>query len=218
MGMTTAADWAAKPRHLDPIVLTEVEVTDDGWVTCRAKGQGFSLKLATCESLPIVGRDYEIETVLGSTVTGLRSSLGWMMHKTDQQLADDHNAMLADFARKRRETLEANRELWTKQETALPEWLRERLARFHANGGEAFALDDWGYELFICRLAALLDAGDDTAADELARDGGASGNQWDCAKALVAAHRDGHDLASFPAGLTPLTGDPFYRGKAVTTP
>lgn len=220
MGMTTAADWAAKPRHLEKIVLTKVEVTDDGRVSCYSStsGMGFSLKLDDCESLPIVGRSYEVETVLGSTVTGLRSALGWLMRKTHSQLADDHNAMVEDFEREKRERLEANRELWTNQERTLPEWLRERLARFHANGGEAFALDGWGYELFICRLAALLDAGDEAGAEELARTGGASGNQWDCAKVLVDVHRKGVDLTPFPAGLTPLTGNPYYRGEGVTTP
>lgn len=213
MAMSTAADWAAKPRHLEAITLDHAEVNaTDGWVSCKHGSWSFSLRIADCTSVPVAGNDYELETV-GTLITGLRGADGWLMHKTDQQLADDHNMMVAGFQDERRRTLDSCREAWTEQEAALPDWLRERLSRFRTNGGERFDLDGWGYELVICRLAAVLADGDEDAANALASESGATGNQWDCAKALASHHQGGADLTQFPAGLTPLTGDPYYLGK-----
>lgn len=214
MAMSTAADWAAKLRDLQPVTLDAVDIDpESGWIRCGGDSMVFGLKVADCEGIPIVGHTYELETVLGSTVTGLRSGDFWLMRKTDQQLADEHNTMVVGFQDERRRTLESCRETWTEQEAALPDWLRERLSRFRTNGGERFDLDGWGYELMICRLAAVLADGDEDAASALASESGASGNQWDCAKALASHHEGGADLTQFPAGLTPLTGDPYYLGK-----
>lgn len=220
MDLTTAAAWAEKPRRLETITLDNVVVdAEDGWIHCRHGSGGFGLRIADCESTPIEGEDYELETVNFSTITGLRGADGWLMHKTDQQLADDHAALLRDLEERRQAELAANREKWTEQEAALPEWLRDRLARFRANGGERFDLEAWAYELFICRLAALFESGDEAAADQLAKDGGASGNQWECAKALAAVHTEEPDeITKFPAGATPITGDPYFRGRGVKTP
>lgn len=218
MGMTTAADWAAKRRHLETITLDNVVVdAEDGWVHLRHGSWGFALKITDCESIPIEGDDYELETI-GTTPTGLRGANGWLMHKTDQQLADEHNQFIRDIEERRQAELAENREKWTEQEAALPEWLRDRLARFRANGGEQFDVDGWAYELFICRLAAVFESDGEQAAEQFASDEGSTGNQWGCAKALAAAHAAEEDMTQFPAGATPITGDPYFRGRGVKTP
>lgn len=108
--------------------------------------------------------------------------------------------------------LEKNRKVYAAHEDALPDWLKARIQRFRDAAGEKFLLQGWGYELMICRLADLLDRGLEAEADKLAGDEGASGNQWECAKALAAGrveHGDGY-AALVPAGLSPITGSADY--------
>ncbi|WP_238840714.1 hypothetical protein [Prescottella equi] len=213
MSLTTAEDWAAKSRRLETITLDKAEVRETVVVCHAVKSWSFQLPIEQLTRIPQVGREYQLETVNLSQTTGLRDDAGWLMRKSDQQLADEHNRMVREFDEKRRETLAANREQWAELEAALPDWLRDRLARFRINGGEQFELDGWGYELLICRLAEMYTetGGEDTDAIwAFANQYGTSGNQHDCAKALAAAHQAGEDLARFPAGFTPITGDPFY--------
>jgi hypothetical protein len=108
--------------------------------------------------------------------------------------------------------LEKNRKQYAAWEEALPDWLKARIQRFRDAAGEKFLLEGWGYELMICRLADLIDQGREDEADKLACDEGASGNQWDCAKALAAGRKaHGDEFAvQVPAGLSPITGSADY--------
>lgn len=166
-----------------------------------------------------VGDEYELETHNFSTITGWRVGGKWIERKSDETLADDRQKMLDGFARRDRETLERNRDDWSKRELALPVWLAARLATFHEKGGEQFELSGWGYELTICELAVLYVASnleDDDSVNAFSREHGTSGNQHDAAKAI--AHQRLADpnisMAGTISALSPLTGSAFYEATA----
>ncbi|MEG9248033.1 hypothetical protein V6S67_08045 [Arthrobacter sp. Soc17.1.1.1] len=145
-------------------------------------------------------------------IGGLRlpDSDSWIFHRSDEHFAQADADRRAKWDQEKRERLAENREDWQKREDALPEWLRSRLQRFHAAGGEEFELEGWGYELAICEIAVIYARNggvDDDEINQYGRVHGTSGNQHDCAKAL-AAHQD--EAARMPAGLSPLTGSADY--------
>lgn len=145
-------------------------------------------------------------------VGGLRlpDTEDWIFHRSDEHFAAEEADRREKWDREKRERLEENRKDWSEREAALPQWLRDRLERFRAAGGENFELEGWGYELIICELAAVYARNGGVDDDEIDRFGsvnGTSGNQHDCAKAL-AAHQD--EAALMPAGLSPLTGSADY--------
>ena len=178
-----------------------------------------------------VGDPYILETNRNGIITGWIVKGTWYARKSDQDLEDDHRAMMERIERDRQELLDKNREQWQADEAALPDWLKERLQTFHERGGETFLLDGWGYELMVCRLAeAYAKLGDvilnkdifemaDFESDEIkqmARDEGTSGNQHSMALALAKRHLQAPEssLAGTPSALSPLTGEPFYEKKA----
>lgn len=208
----TAAFWATKPRTLRDFI---VDTVDDGGgdrVTLCADGWCWAPRKSDLGREIQVGEHLQQETISFSQVTGLRDANGWLFRRTDQELADEARQFSEDIHRQSVVRLEQNRKLWAQWEEELPDWLRARIRRFREAGGENFLLQGWGYELVICRLAALLDAGDEDGADALADELGASGNQWGCAQALVKGHRIHGDqfAVAMPAGLSPLTGSADY--------
>lgn len=203
--------WAATPRYLEDIVVTEVQSDADSvWITAGC--MGFRRSRTDLGREIRVGEHLALETVNVSTITGLRDANGWLFHMTDEDLAADARRFSEDLHRKDVERLEANRKKWTADEAALPDWLKARIQRFRDAAGEKFLLEGWGYELMICRLADLLDRGLEGDADELAKTEGATGNQWDCAKCLAEVHRTygEESVAAVPAGLAPITGSVDY--------
>lgn len=108
------------------------------------------------------------------------------------------------------EILERNRKRYWAMEQDLPDWLQARIKRFRDAGGEQFLLRGWWYELVICRLAAVLDTGDEAAARTLSDELGASMNQWDCALCLTDTYQLVGDVSDIPAGISPLTGSADY--------
>lgn len=204
----TATYGATRPRYLDPVHVERLQESGD-YLFVAAKGSVFGCPLDRLTRRPEVGKDYEVEVCNGSLVTGLRDAYGWLFRKSDQDLEDDHARMIAEFDRKDRERLAAQREGWSAREAALPEWAQARLRRFRDAGGENFELKGWGYELVVCELAVLYAAGDEAGVDALAEREGTSGNQHDCAAVLARLVADG-ETERMPAALSPLTGSADY--------
>lgn len=208
----TAEEWARRPRRLEPFTVKSVKDTGDGLEIHQSNGWTFHRSKADLGREIHVGERLELETVQLSQITGLRDAHGWLFRLSNQDLADEARQFSEDMHRKDVERLEAHRKEYWGWEQALPDWLRARIQRFRDAAGEKFLLEGWGYELIICRLAALFADGDEAAAEALAEEVGASGNQWDCAKALAAGReRHGDDFAvQVPAGLSPITGSADY--------
>jgi hypothetical protein len=162
------------------------------------------------------------ETVLGSQVTGARREgwESWIWRRTTDELIEEHEAFVAKLRADEQAMLDEHRDDWTAREAALPEWLRERLAYFHAKGGRDFELGGWGYELTICEIAVILLAHDlDDDSPEVmayARANGTSGNQHGMALALARAHLEdpAASMSGTVSALSPISGDPDYSGKA----
>lgn len=208
----TAEHWAQRRRDLDEFVVTKVEDHGDSLALTGHHGWTFSKAKAALGREIHVGEHLQQETIGFSQVTGLRDADGWLFHYTDQELADEAREFSEQMHRDDVVRLEKNRKLYAQWEQELPDWLRARIQRFRDGGGEGFLLSGWGYELIICRLAALFDAGDEEGAERLASEEGASGNQWDCAKALAAGRRElGDEIGvRIPAGIAPITGSADY--------
>lgn len=111
-----------------------------------------------------------------------------------------------------------SREDWTERQLALPDWLRQRLERFQINGGGEFRIMYWRYELEVCELAALYyNGGGDVL--EYTDQNGSTPNQLDSARELAETYwRDPDAVVKVPAAMTPLTGDPYYKGQGVMEP
>jgi len=208
----TAEGWAKRPRKLEEF--TVEKLVDHG--------DSVEIKMSTewtfIRSKEDLGRDLVVgetlwqETVQLTRITGLRDRNGWLFHLTDQDLADEAREFSEELHRKDVIRLEQNRKKYAQWEQELPDWLQARIQRFRDAGGEHFLLTGWGYELIICQLAALFDAGDEAGAERLSEEQGVSGNQWDCAKALAAgrkAHGDEYAVLA-PAGISPITGSADY--------
>lgn len=190
-------------------------VQTDQWTT----GVGAAALLAAGVQ---VGEQIVFETVLATQVVGARrpGADQWIWRKTTDELIAEHEAMVAGFRRREEEQLKEHRADWTAREAALPAWLRERLAYFHAKGGRDFELGGWGYELTICEIAVILLAHDlDDDGPEVmayARANGTSGNQHGMALALARAHLEdpAASMSGTVSALSPISGDPDYSGKA----
>ncbi|OBK22525.1 hypothetical protein [Mycobacterium asiaticum] len=208
----TAEHWAKRTRSLDEFVVDLVEDHGERVRLRSTKGWGWMPLKADLGREIRVGEHLQQETIGLSQVTGLRDANGWLFRRTNQELADEARQFSEELHRKDVVRLEQNRKLYAQWEAELPAWLQARIRRFREAGGEHFLLTGWGYELMICRLADLIDRGLEAEADKLASDEGATGNQWDCAKALAAGRqRDGDEYAALlPAGLAPLTGSADY--------
>lgn len=208
----TAEGWADRPRRIEEFV---VEKATD-------RGDSIEIKMSTgwtfIRSKDDLGRDIRVgetlwqETIQLTRITGLRDANGWLFHLSNEDLAREAREFSENMHRKDVERLEANRKKYWQWEQDLPDWLRARIQRFRDAAGEKFLLEGWGYELVICQLAALFDAGDEAGAEKLSEEQGCSGNQWDCAKALAAGRKQhGDDFAvAVPAGLSPITGSADY--------
>jgi hypothetical protein len=208
----TAEYWAQYSRDLEDFIVKQVHDRGDRIELLSTASVGFARSKSELGREISVGERLQLETVALSRITGLRDAHGWLFHLTDQDLADEARRFSGDMHRAQVEEFERRRKDFAAQEEALPEWLRARINRFREAAGEKFLLEGWGYELLICCLADLLDRGKKTAATNLARDEGASGNQWDFATLLVGAHRESGDegVATVPAGLAPITGSIDY--------
>lgn len=210
----TAAHWAAMRRNLEGFTVTEVRDSGDSLTITGDHGWTFGRSKVDLGRDIAVGDQLWVETVKLTQITGLRDSDGWLFRLSDQDLADQARQFSEDLHRKDVVRLEKNRKQFAEWESALPDWLKARIKRFRDAAGEKFLLEGWGYELIICRLADLIDRGCEDEADQLARDEGASGNQWECAKALAEGRaRYGDRFATgCPAGLAPITGSADYSG------
>jgi hypothetical protein len=208
----TAAHWARMRRNLEGFTVTEVKDGDDHLMISAGDGRTIGLSKADLGREIHVGEELWLETAQGTRITGLRDRNGWLFQLSDQDLADQARQFADRLNRDEVVRLEQSRKRYAQQEADLPAWLRARIQRFRDAGGEHFLLTGWGYELIICRLAALLDADDRAGADKLAADEGASDNQWECAKALVVGRqRDGDEFAvRLPAGTALITGSADY--------
>jgi|SRR5580765_341736 len=174
-----------------------------------------------------VGDPYEIEMVGGPfrPISGWRFRGTWYRHDSDQEIQAERTRWEEERDREHREMLDEHRSEWIGRTEMLPGWLQERIQFFRERGGEYFELNGWGYELCIAELAVLYDKDPNfgpretyTYSDEYepiteyAKEHGTSGNQHDCARALVLHHRAGNSLAGTVGGLSPITGDAFYEG------
>lgn len=162
----------------------------------------------------------EVDTIQYSRIVGVRKlpDGDWLFRHTDEEIETQRQEFREKMDADHEALLEANRADWQRREDALPEWLKSRLKRFHDAAGHKFERDGWGYELIICELAVLFEkygleavSGpyDEMPAEVIAYDKneGCSGNQHDCARALVK-HKE--ESERIPAGLSPLTGSADY--------
>ena len=218
-----------KDRRIDVVTIKKLKRFEDGWGSVDCGGSGFNLPGEEWAKL-VEGQTYDLELRRYSQIAGMRltglDDLGqpheWLFRRDEEYFEREHRKFVEDSNRKYEELLEQNREDWTQREQALPDWLRERLERFHQNGGHKFDRDGWGYELIICEMAAMF-AGSKLEETEALKayfsEHGVSGNQVDSAKFMAKVHLEEPELdRKVPAGLTPLTGDPYYKGEGVTEP
>ena len=202
-------------RTIEVRTVTKIDVHEDGSASVTDdSGWSHYAPKEVADRLD-VGSVYIMETKGFNTIGGW--FIGeWMERKSDEHFEEQRLKSIEDFARRNREALEANREKWTEQEAALPQWLRDRLVTFHERGGEAFELEGWGYELIVARLAVLYvesEGQESPAIDEIARTEGTSGNQHGMARAIAMAHLADQDrsMAQTVSALAPLSGKPFYE-------
>lgn len=210
----TAEHWAQRRRSIADFIVKRVQDHGDTVALTGHLGWTFAKSRAELGRDIRVGEHLQQETIGFTQVTGLRDADGWLFHYTDQELADEAREFSEGMRRREVEQLERHRKTWATQEAALPDWLGARIQRFRDAAGEKFLLEGWGYELMICRLADLIDQGRDEEAGKLARDEGASGNQWDCAKTLAEGRARHGDVFAVkcPAGIAPITGSADYSG------
>ncbi len=208
----TAEHWASMPRRVQGFSVTKVEDSGDSLTISGDHGWTFMRSKAELGRDITVGEDLWVETVKFGQITGLQDANGWLFRLTDEDLARQARELSEQLRRSDVVQLEKNRQLYAEWEAALPNWLKARIQRFRDAAGEKFLLKGWGYELVICRLAALLDVGDEEAAESLARQEGVTGNQWDCARTLAEGRaRHGDRFAvECPGGLSPITGSADY--------
>lgn len=205
-----------------PFTVEKQDIGDE-YVTIRTTDNtGFSVPRTIRTEAMTPGTHWIIELRNGSMVTGIRGRHDpndWLFHKTDEDLQREADEYTAETHRQNQERLEANRADWEAREAALPDWARQRLEHFRANGGLRFDRDGWGYELVACELAALYagSAGEDTdEIDEIAEREGTTGNQHNFAKFFANYHNAvGVDEHKIPSALVPLTGDPYWLGVGV---
>lgn len=164
-----------------------------------------------------VGDTLVLETRNFSMVLGVRyyEAETWLFRKSDQEVEAERIQTLKDLQVKKVATLAANREDWQARTDALPEWIKERIAKFQESGLK-FELNGWGYELVIAELAVLYQGPryEDTPEIKAYADmHGTSGNQHQAAIWLAKEHDQGNSLAGTVSGLMPITGDPYYTNE-----
>jgi hypothetical protein len=208
----TAAEWASRPRRLEEFTVKSVKDHGDSLEIHMSTGWTFVRSKADLGRDITVGETLWQETIQLTRITGLRDANGWLFRLTNEDLAREAREFSENMHRKDVVRLEQNRKKYAAWEADLPDWLQARIRRFRDAGGEKFLLEGWGYELIICQLADLFDRGLDDAADQLANDQGASGNQWDCAKLLARGRNEMGDEVGLlvPSGISPITGSADY--------
>lgn len=208
----TAECWAGRRRTIETSTIKRLTDHGDRYEITGSSGWTFQRSKADIGRELHEGDVYELETCWVSIITGMRMDGVWLFHLSNEDLAqkarDEHEA----YERELSERLDRDHRMYERWEAELPEWLQARIRRFHTAAGDKFKREGWGYELVICRLAHLLDQDLDVAADELASELGASGNQFDCAQALARFRStDGDRVAvKIPAGMSPITGSADY--------
>lgn len=199
-------------RSIEKYTVEEFTDRGDSYEFRTTSGIGFIRSKSDVGAPLQPGDEFELETQNWSNITGLRVDGEWRFRLTDQDIEDEHARISAEIHRSRVELLEKNQEDWAAIEKSLPPWIRARLDRFHAAGGEKFRIDGWGYELAVARLAAAY-AESDAKGEQLAAEMGATGNQVAFGRALAQAHLNGEDekIAQSIAALSPITGSADYR-------
>lgn len=137
-----------------------------------------------------VGKEYYLELYKFNDIAGILvpETGEYLFHRTDEYFAISLQKYIEESDRKRKEYYLANKEDWLKRTQALPPRYRTRIERFLAKNEDGFKEKGmgWGYELIICELAVLYEAGfkdENTVIREYSRKHGTSGNQHDVAKA-----------------------------------
>ena len=139
----------------------------------------------------------------------------WLYRNSDQDIERRRQKALEKIARDRQESLDKNREVWQKRQDALPKAIRQRLERFHINGGEEFAREGWSYELVVSELTVLYtesDGEDSEAVNEYAKMHGTSGNQHGFAQQYAKLLKESPEKAPDAiSALSPITGNHDYK-------
>lgn len=213
--MTGSSEETYTNRRTEDFTVKALDEGKDSVTIHTTRASGFIIPLSEGTRQIREGGTYLLELKGFNDIGGILTMDGsYLMRRSDQYFERQREQYLAEVARRNREQLEANRDDWQAREDALPAWIRGRLERFWAAGGEHFALEGWAYELTICELAVIYERNglvDDDEVAQFASLHGTSGNQHSCALALA---RNKAQAASFPAGLSPLSGDPDYSAGA----
>ena len=214
--MSETETYDERPRHQEAITITER--TDYSFGMSNGFHLGFAAIPEEHRDLFQVGAEFVIETRGMTTLTGIQHNGAWLFHKSDQDLAREHEEFVAQVKARDERIWEQYHESWARREAALPLPLRRRLERFRANGGHGFEVDGWAYELVASELAELYQASggeDSDEVNEYAAEHGTSGNQHSFAKALARLlDEDPRAAVDAVAALSPLTSDPDYSKSA----
>ncbi|MGW5147589.1 hypothetical protein [Rhodococcus koreensis] len=205
--------WANKTRDLQRIIIKSADDARDGeWVfLVTTEGLHFGRPKQQLGRVIRPGDVFDLETVNGWEVTGMRDECGmWLFRTTNADLAEQHRKQSEEFEERKRVEYLRNCDKWAALEAALPQWIRARIERFRTAAGDKFDRDGWGYELVIARLAVAYADGDEDTVERIAAEEGSTGNQHDCARALAEIHNRGDDIGYLPSGLAPITGSVDY--------
>lgn len=208
----TEATETFSDREFEVVQVQSID--DDGTAVTWTNGWSMALPEEARGKLEMGGH-YVMEKKGFNTITGLGTLDNWLYHHSDEHLEEERRQWEERINQRDRERLEQHREEFEFEEAALPDYLRKRIERFRANGGELFDLRYWPYELMTSRLMALYIASGGEETEEIgqiAQKYATSGNQHDFARwAAEILHSEGEDaVIALPAAMTPITGDPDY--------
>jgi hypothetical protein len=234
--MTVENELTYSDRRLE---LVKIEKVQGGALTWD---NGFSLGIHAFpeefRELVQVGTSFVMETIGFARVTGMALVLDrdrheptpnpghWLWRLSDQDLEDQSRQRREEHLRTCQQQWEENHDDWAAREARLPDPLRRRLGRFRINGGHAFEIEGWGYELIVSELAVLYATSNLEDSEEIsayAAAEGTSGNQHDFAKALAQGLIESNvfpevadAIANARSALAPLTGDNDYSKAGQT--
>lgn len=183
---------------------------EDGWSYLIPEGYADKVEVGTVIAYETV----QLSRVTAWGIVDLENeTVDWAFQKSDEDLDAEDAAFHKKYEDDNEKQWEKFKLGWQERMSKLPIPLRARMELFHTNGGHAFELKGYGYELAVCELAALYYDTEGEETDEIKtydQEHGCSGNQHDCAKALAKFMKEPDSILEFPAAFTPITGDPYY--------
>lgn len=156
--MTEATYTNRKLKHL---VVKRKEAT----ALISESGEGSGAPQEVLDILE-VGDPYILEVKGTNRISGYQVNGQWYARKSDQELEEENQKMIADSHQKYLDYVESQREDWTRREAALPEWAQDIMTEHRKRSserGEDFDTEylGWGYTLTAVELAVLYSGHED---------------------------------------------------------